>query len=580
MKRRIIKKKRETFIKIFAKAFAVSAVITAVFAGLLNEIIYQTIRPAAEAEVDRNIISVQNYVSERSSEQTDPEMFFHDLNARLSMYTYLEISLNPPSLIHPDIGEHISLSPLINSRNKIAAVIVDEDNNVVAANNTRLQTIMLFRDNKNGEDTDRGYYICDNREDIHEIGEMYRVYEDWTKDAYCYIDAIPESLYVNKKNHTFIPHKLSLVKKRYKNTKALVESGEIENIDTKEFIIDIDDKNYELMDVHTGNAGYSLDDYPYCALFNFFGANDEYVDAWANHVRFDEGQWLEGYQGNANGTYTFERNGSFSYNNKQYRIYVSADVDFKDPQLMKYYRTTVILFALAAIILALLYSWRRNVVNKAGYAMEDFRRDLTNNLAHDIKTPLMAIGGYAENAADELTSEEDKKKYLASILENVAYTDSIISRTLQLNSMDSMGKVKKEKFEVSKLIDSLFDKYSLMLDEKNIKVKVNGSTELNADKVLAETMLENLISNAVKYTKENGTITADIKSKSIRIVNTVDKKVDTKNLKEPFVKGDAARANKLGSGLGLSIADKAAYQNGFILNIACTDNEFTSEVKI
>ena len=93
------------------------------------------------------------------------------------------------------------------------------------------------------------------------------------------------------------------------------------------------------------------------------------------------------------------------------------------------------------------------------------------------------------------------------------------------------------------------------------------------------TIVENLVSNAVKYTTENGTINAELDKKRLVITNTVAAKVDVKKLKQPFVRGDASRSNTQGSGLGLSLADRAAVMNGMVLKLACTDTEFRAELK-
>ena len=61
-------------------------------------------------------------------------------------------------------------------------------------------------------------------------------------------------------------------------------------------------------------------------------------------------------------------------------------------------------------------------------------------------------------------------------------------------------------------------------------------------------------------------------------INSVSEKIDTKELKRPFVRGDAARSNADGNGLGLSIAERAALANGFRLTISCTDTAFRAEV--
>ena len=175
-------------------------------------------------------------------------------------------------------------------------------------------------------------------------------------------------------------------------------------------------------------------------------------------------------------------------------------------------------------------------------------------------------------------TEEEQQHYLQSILDNVAYTDSIIRRTLYLNSMDGSVRPERKKIDAGSVIQEAFAKYALMLEEKHITYSVSGSAEVTADPAAFETIIENLVSNAVKYTPENGSVKAALDQKGLVLSNTVTEKINTKDLKQPFCRGDKARSNKDGAGLGLSIADRAAEANGFRLRLSSSDTEFQAEL--
>lgn len=210
--------------------------------------------------------------------------------------------------------------------------------------------------------------------------------------------------------------------------------------------------------------------------------------------------------------------------------------------------------------------------------MEDYQRDLTDHLAHDIKTPLMAISGYAENVLNCKLSEDERKKYLSSILDNVAYADSLVSRTLYLNHMGEKRSAKPEPVQLEELVREAFSRYDILLDQKQITFSIDGSAEPTADRTALEAITENLISNAVKYTPENGAITVTLDKKRLTVTNTVSEKLDTKDLLRPFVRGDSARSNTSGNGLGLSIAERTAQTNGMKLTVSCTENDFKTEL--
>ncbi|MCR5121326.1 MAG: HAMP domain-containing histidine kinase, partial [Ruminococcus sp.] len=262
---------------------------------------------------------------------------------------------------------------------------------------------------------------------------------------------------------------------------------------------------------------------------------------------------------------------------KAYQLYMRFIVDERDPQFVQFYYKWVTIFSLVTLAVTLLLCWRKNVLNKAKYAFEDYQRDLTDSLAHDIKTPLMAISGYTENVMSGKLTDEEQKEYLTAILDNVSFTDRLISRTLYLNHADK-SKSKPEPIKLADMTEEMLGKYAPMLREKKITYGVNGNAEIKADKTAMETIMENLISNAVKYTPNGGTVKIEIDKKHLTITNSVTERIDTKELKRPFVRGDQARSNADGNGLGLAIAERAALSNGFKLTLSCTETEFKTEL--
>ena len=70
---------------------------------------------------------------------------------------------------------------------------------------------------------------------------------------------------------------------------------------------------------------------------------------------------------------------------------------------------------------------------------------------------------------------------------------------------------------------------------------IKGSAEVKCSRASLETIVENLVSNAVKYTSENGRINAELSRNRLVITNTVASKCGVKKLKQPFGRGDACR---------------------------------------
>ena len=177
-------------------------------------------------------------------------------------------------------------------------------------------------------------------------------------------------------------------------------------------------------------------------------------------------------------------------------------------------------------------------------------------------------------------TQEEQQRYLGAILDNVGFTDSIISRTLQLGSMEQTDPRKREQLQAEELIEAGFRKYAPLLEEKHITYSITGSSTITANRDSFEMLIENLISNAVKYTPEHGTIEAVLGKKRITMTNTVTEQIDTKTLTQPFVRGDKARSNTQGSGLGLSLAERAAESNRMKLVLSSTRTAFKAELKL
>ena len=236
-----------------------------------------------------------------------------------------------------------------------------------------------------------------------------------------------------------------------------------------------------------------------------------------------------------------------------------------------------LLICLAA---SLLRAFKTYTVYKAHYAMEDYRRDMTNTLAHDLKTPLMAISGCAEMLG-EGTSADKQKHYSDMIMTNVKYMDSMITNVLELSKIESGTELKKETFDIKKAAQDAADKYRIMADERHLTFRIGGSGTVNADKQLMTQAIDDLISNAVKYASDGSTIEVSVSDERLVMKNRYDGKTDktVDELWQPFVKGDSSRNGQNGSGLGLYIVKNICDRHGFESAIDMEAGIFTATIK-
>ena len=185
------------------------------------------------------------------------------------------------------------------------------------------------------------------------------------------------------------------------------------------------------------------------------------------------------------------------------------------------------------------------------------------NISHDLRTPLTAIKGYI----DLIKKEKSKKKIVEylKIIENKS--EDLVILTEQLydysKSLDLKDKLKKEKVCINDILEDTMLSYYALIKKKNLTPEINITTKRiyrKIDKNMAIRILENIISNTIKYTDEdikialldNGKII--IKNKSHALDNTTVNKM--------FDRYYTIESGSNTSGIGLSIAKQLVNING------------------
>lgn len=236
---------------------------------------------------------------------------------------------------------------------------------------------------------------------------------------------------------------------------------------------------------------------------------------------------------------------------------------------------------LFSVLVAILLAYVSYVRLRSLYALEDYRKTLTNTMAHDLKSPLMSISGYAENLRDNLNTEK-QTYYSQAILNNVRYMNGIIESVLYLSKMEE-GKLtlKKETLQVRAIVEKIVTEWEEKLQERGLKVEWAGDVQLEADVTLLEQLLCNLLDNAIKYALRDTTICVMMKDKEISIQNACEEDLSSREdtLCQPFVVGDTSRGNRKGSGLGLAIAKNICELHGFGFELICKEKSFEAKIK-
>lgn len=205
---------------------------------------------------------------------------------------------------------------------------------------------------------------------------------------------------------------------------------------------------------------------------------------------------------------------------------------------------------------ALILSAQTYKTYKEREELERHRTETTNALAHDLKTPLSIISGYAQNLIENVQTEK-REHYAAHIQANVNRMDNIIREMLELSRLETdRFQMKFEEVSLGEVCTDLMDRYSMVCEEKSIAVRLEGDAIVKADFSLMQRAIDNFFINALDYTPAGGTIEIRITQGILEFYNS-GSHIPEENVKEiwkPFKKADESRGNTKGSGLGLSIS--------------------------
>lgn len=204
------------------------------------------------------------------------------------------------------------------------------------------------------------------------------------------------------------------------------------------------------------------------------------------------------------------------------------------------------------------------------YQMSDYRKSLMDAMAHDLKTPLMAMSGYAENLKENVNTKK-REHYANAILENTNYMNKIISRNLTLSEFESMTELpRNETIDMVILCKELAKKYESAIEEKKCSFTTTGSYLIQGNKDYLSIALDNLLSNAVKYANVEGSMEIIGAKKQFVIANTTDQKFEVP-------------ANKLWdspTGLGLAIVKSILTLHKLRYKITLTKQEHLTRFTI
>ena len=190
-------------------------------------------------------------------------------------------------------------------------------------------------------------------------------------------------------------------------------------------------------------------------------------------------------------------------------------------------------------------------------------RQFSSDVSHELRTPISVIMAESNYGAKYTDSIEDAKESFEVIERQSKRMTSMINQILELARLDSRLEIPKEELLLSDKIKSTLEDYKILFDNKNIKLFVNieENIKVYANEALIMRMIDNLLSNALKYAQTE--VKVCLAKRNRIILEVTDdgigiNDVEKKHIWDRFYKVDKSRTTTEdnSSGLGLSITKK------------------------
>lgn len=211
--------------------------------------------------------------------------------------------------------------------------------------------------------------------------------------------------------------------------------------------------------------------------------------------------------------------------------------------------------------------------------MEKAHRDFVANASHELRTPVTAIKGFAENLAGDDLGPEQVKKFAGIVARQSDHLTTLIEDLLELTRLEHQredGVLERENIAVSSVLWAAVETCALEAQEKGMAISVKCAEELMADinVPLIQRAVTNLVDNAIKYSpphtaiEVSGALAPEGITLSVRDHGPGIAAEHRERIFERFYRVDKSRSRKLGgTGLGLSIVRHAADMHGGTVSV-------------
>ena len=209
---------------------------------------------------------------------------------------------------------------------------------------------------------------------------------------------------------------------------------------------------------------------------------------------------------------------------------------------------------------------------------EILKKDFISNFSHEIKTPIAVMSGYIDLLLKKGITKEEKELYINKLSNSMKNLFILISNILKLNKLDRDEEIELKEVNLSLILENVLVSFEEKIIEKNINLDIDIDDKLfkNTNETFIQIIFSNLISNAIKFSKDSIIIKLKKDNDNIKFIISdngfgMNESV-IRNIFNRFYQADTSHKTE-GNGLGLSMVKKAIDRLGYKISIESKEEE-------
>jgi len=201
------------------------------------------------------------------------------------------------------------------------------------------------------------------------------------------------------------------------------------------------------------------------------------------------------------------------------------------------------------------------------------QKEFTENASHELHTPLSIMQSQLDMLIQRPDLTEEQSEIISSIYSNVSHLARLNNNLLLLAKIENRNQTADELINLSQLIENVLPNISIMIEENELAFHsdIQDKCILKANKVLFVSLLNNLLTNAIRYNHPHGKINLTITDREMVVANTGEnQQLDSDTIFRRFHKNQEVSK---GHGLGLSIVEKICHYHGWNIEYKYESNQ-------